>query len=700
MNLRLISSVCLFGAVISPAGAQNCTHPLDPAFYETNHYKVRKIIIESPFDFFFLVRQRFGAVKSRLPLKEGDSFSAADYNRNFPIVDEAIKKDSAFGNEFPAKVVVLRGGLTNCQEMGDSLSVDVLYRVFSTDPIPAAQATPEEQEQTARTPATAAASNNLRPSYMVRPSFLFDHTRRGFAGADFSLAIPNNLVREFHVSAAGSSSSKEFHGELEGQKDLPLTLLNRANYQVSYHYADIPASALRLASGRIQARFEGSSRPLDSTHARILLRYGASVEQGNQHSNLGANSRLDVTGNSPVGALRFYSGVASTTRRSELAASYGVALAGAGLGDISYLKHIGDVSYGVRFPGHSHSPWDVSARFTAGGITGSGPTLINDRFFGGNSVSYFISGDRWSIQNGPLIRSIPTNRLTGEGLGGTSFFSTNLTIGKVMKASPMIPPEVEREPGFGDAVTAAENSARIWFADDYEASSHEFKRLLKNFPAQLQTDLDGVGADFKTIRDAGALSDELESALKKGERQARLAQNLIRNATTPGSRGPDNANKLRAWSLPQSRFVLLVTTLASIELLVTPEMKTQLEVRGDSITAHLKALSDAIGAIHDGPVRAAAEAHATKDMVRPIEVIDGLRFEANRFAFELVGIFDAARVWPDPNGIRFAIGEGVRFSIVNINFTLGYALNPSPRKELGQGRGALVISLTYTNLFR
>ena len=35
-----------------------------------------------------------------------------------------------------------------------------------------------------------------------------------------------------------------------------------------------------------------------------------------------------------------------------------------------------------------------------------------------------------------------------------------------------------------------------------------------------------------------------------------------------------------------------------------------------------------------------------------------------------------------------------------INLTIGYAFNPHPRKELGQGRGALFFNVTYTNLFR
>jgi hypothetical protein len=91
---------------------------------------------------------------------------------------------------------------------------------------------------------------------------------------------------------------------------------------------------------------------------------------------------------------------------------------------------------------------------------------------------------------------------------------------------------------------------------------------------------------------------------------------------------------------------------------------------------------------------------AAKDMVRPREIVDSLRHEANRFAYGVFGIFDTGRVWPDPYGTHYGIGGGVRFSLVNINLNLGYAVNPHPHEVVGQGRGALMVTLTYTNLFR
>ena len=157
---------------------------------------------------------------------------------------------------------------------------------------------------------------------------------------------------------------------------------------------------------------------------------------------------------------------------------------------------------------------------------------------------------------------------------------------------------------------------------------------------------------------------------------------------------------LRAWLVPASRFRKLATELQTVEPLIPATTATHLDATKESIEAHLKDLGNALAGIRASPVRAAAVQRAQQDMVRPREVIDTLRHEANRFSIGLVGVVDAGRLWPDPFGTRYAFGGGVRASVVNVNFTLGYAVNPSPHRELGQGRGAVFFSITYTNLFR
>lgn len=679
------------------SSAQSCTH--DSAFYEANHYTVGKIRMVSPLDFIFLVRHRLDLIKSGLALQEKKAFSSTDFTESFKTVDKAMRADGAFGPDLPIKVVVVRDQLENCVESGGPPTVDIAYRIFSTDPLPAVMETPDERQAAVSNQATAVAEKNTVPDYKIVPRVSYDHSRRTSGGLDFAYRLPGKVLDSVNLSAQGSSSSSSFKGEVHGKKQPGLALLDQVEYSLNYSYNDMPGFNLELLKGVMEGRFLGVSKPLDTRAARISFRYGAALSQGNQQSNSSALALpANTITNSSYSALKFYTGMTATTRYTEMAISYGLQAGGTDLTSLGYTKHIGDVLYGARFPGGTHKPWDVSLRVTGGAITGDGPILINDRFFGGNSVEQFIPGDTWTIPNGPLVRSIAPNRLSGTGVGGTSFYSTGFTIGKVLFGSPIVPAEVENAPGFDSAVQGAEKGAENWFADDYEGASPEFKKLLTDFPAALKIDLDAAKAEFTALRSGDPVSAPLAAALKSAEGEARLAQNLINHVSDPG-RGSDNATKLRAWLLPTSRFRNLVAEMRKIEPLA-PAAAAQLEATRSSIEAHLSGLEKGISDIHTGPVRAAAEKRAQQDMVRPREVIDTLRHEANSFAFSLVGIADAGRIWPDPNGTRFAFGGGGRFSLVNVNFTLGYAVNPSPHKELGQGRGALLIGFTYTNLFR
>ena len=71
--------------------------------------------------------------------------------------------------------------------------------------------------------------------------------------------------------------------------------------------------------------------------------------------------------------------------------------------------------------------------------------------------------------------------------------------------------------------------------------------------------------------------------------------------------------------------------------------------------------------------------------------------ELNLYSIAPVAMFDIARVWPVGEGVRYGIGPGLRLSLVNVNFTFGYAYNPQrlPKEK----HGALFFSLDVTELF-
>ena len=700
---KCIVTLALFVAVAHAGFAQVCSRPGDPLFYETNNYKVGKITLYSPYDFFFLVRRRLNVIKAALPAKEGEAFSKKAYDESFCKVDEAVKADSAFGENAPVKIVVTTGGLDNCQEQNDApKTVDIVYRVFSTDPIPAIRTTPENRQSAVEKPATTVAEQNTNAKLKIQPLLGYNHTYRGIGGGELGSQIPGKIFSDFHFSGAGSSTTLLLDAELNGKQSPHLRALDVAEYHFGYHYLESPTRDLRLAEGSAHARFAGSSKPMDTASAQILLRYGASVEQGIQQSNLPTvHIPTSTIANSLYGAVRMYGGMTSTTRYSETAVSYGLEVGGAGLSDLSFTKQIGDITYSLRFPGGTHLPWDVQARFTGGGITG-GPILLNERFFGGNVVSTFIPGDSWRIPNGPLVRSIAANLLAGNGLGGTAFYSTNLTVGKVIKSWPMIPTSIETAPGFASGVAAAEDTAQGFFADRYESDSPEFQTLFDDSTKRLKADLDSLKTIFTQIRSDGNVDKDLDKLLTKAENQAHLAQNFIRDASVKDKNGlVKDANKLKTINKPKtSRFMLLLDAISALSPLVSANVRSDLETAQAKLGKDIDDIEVAIDAIDKGPVGEGAKMRAAKDMVRPREVIDALRHEANRFAFGLFGIFDTGRVWPDPYGTHYGVGGGVRFSLVNVNLNLGYAVNPNPQEALGQGRGALFVALTYTNLFQ
>lgn len=76
--------------------------------------------------------------------------------------------------------------------------------------------------------------------------------------------------------------------------------------------------------------------------------------------------------------------------------------------------------------------------------------------------------------------------------------------------------------------------------------------------------------------------------------------------------------------------------------------------------------------------------------------------ETNIVAVSPVFMFDAARLrindLPDTNRFRYGIGSGLRFSLINVDFTAGYSFNPTRR--LNEPRGAFVLRMDINDLFR
>ena len=76
--------------------------------------------------------------------------------------------------------------------------------------------------------------------------------------------------------------------------------------------------------------------------------------------------------------------------------------------------------------------------------------------------------------------------------------------------------------------------------------------------------------------------------------------------------------------------------------------------------------------------------------------------ETNIVAVSPVVMFDAARLRvndrPNTDRFRYGIGSGIRFSLINVDFTAGYSFNPN--RQPHEPRGAFVFRMDINDLFR
>jgi hypothetical protein len=77
-------------------------------------------------------------------------------------------------------------------------------------------------------------------------------------------------------------------------------------------------------------------------------------------------------------------------------------------------------------------------------------------------------------------------------------------------------------------------------------------------------------------------------------------------------------------------------------------------------------------------------------------VLDVFLHQLNLYSIAPVAIFDAAQIFPSAGGTRYGVGGGVRFSLVNVNFSAAYVVNVRPVTP--EGRGAVFVKLDVTNV--
>lgn len=741
--------LCLLFAV-SSAAAQACAHLALPGQYPHERYRIRDVRVESKLDFLHAISSYLKETKAGLPLKAGGVYSLArllpDLSAGRKMIDD--KLDEAENDVDPrTRIRFVRGRIENCRDDTTPAEVDVVYRIFLTNYDAYLSHTLEEKSKEVERPADAAAEPKANGFLKVRPAAGYNRTRRLFGGGLLALSFPGGVFENVGLAAAGSPTSNAEAFDVSGERTPERALLNSLQYRFAYKHSDIPAGANRLREGTLLFQSFGASGPLGKKG--LILRYGASLEGGNQQTDLSATPAERVAEDSGYGGLKAYVGATMRAQRYSLAGSYGVQFGTRGATtDVDFVKHLGELSLTARLSRPSNEPCRagkpsgadtklkgvdtkssgvhrtlaLEARLDAGAIQSLGRVPVSQMFFGGNVQRNFIEGDNWKMLSGPFIRSIPENRLnsgpSSGDIGGTSFYSANFTLSREAWGHPILPKEVAGDASFCRALEFSKNSAREGLRTAYLAKVPDYMKFARGL-ASSKLDAPPNNVPLREwlngVQDSVAsLPDKLPAGLDDSQKEdIQDATDLVKDAITVfNARFDDEENlpaKLSAILIdPASGTCREDDTCSSITTLQNQldDLAKLLDDAG--LTADATAARAARDSLKDRQAALVTQlrmidtskadelAAADMDVINP--VIDSFVNELNLVAVSPVGVFDVARVWPDRAGTRYGVGGGVRLSVVNLNVTLGYAFNP--KRQPHEGRGAFFFSLDFMDIFR
>ena len=694
--LMLIGFYAVRGAL-----AQECVQ--EPSTYQGR--RVSEVVVSSPLGFFAAVISPLSGLPNSVPLKPGAPFDVAQYSEGVSIITRSVR--SRFADGFSAlRVVATVGRLEKCM----SNTVAVRYVVY-TAMIPPLSGSPFETRQVQlERPATTGAALAAKGRLLVRPAFGYNSTRRAYGGGAFTSSVPFSLFDRFEVTGTGSPNSVVASAALGGTRTPARQFLSQMEWNVRVSYYDVPAGTNHLVQGKLLASFFGSTKQL--RESTLLFHYGASVSGGHQQG-----APQDAP-NSGYGDLKILSGIEGRVGMNAFASSYGFQLGSTFSGrSVDFIKHIVDVKYSGGFTplprylkhqdavqlddrpdfiGRHHGLLSVEARLSGGLIQNFGRIPSVERFFGGNQSYPFIDGQPRDIHSGPYIRSIPENGLgsanSAVAFGGTSFYSLNLTVGKGIFGRALLP----RELGTSDFVNNLDfgiKTAKGELSDTYFGRDPAVVAATASVSA-IKDQIDSLLKEVPTFSFDAATATVVAPIIKSLTSHLRIAS-LTADAILHKNKGSETSIFLNTQipaiqsSLEKLRFTLRDSAQSSVPAQVESRLKSMETSRQELATEWTSA--------NTGAARSRANAHAEKDFSVAQKVLSTCLYELNAYSVAPVGFFDVARIWPSQEGTRLGVGGGVRLSIVNVNFTLGYAANL--RYRAVEGPGALYIKLDVTDMF-
>ena len=238
-------------------------------------------------------------------------------------------------------------------------------------------------------------------------------------------------------------------------------------------------------------------------------------------------------------------------------------------------------------------------------------------------------------------------------------------------------------PDFLSALQSGLKTAQGTLEDSYKTRDPSFQ-LAQGAIADVAATAAGLKKTVDSISPDPALDAPLKTIRSGVNRLVRTADQLQSNASVAG---PLTNIQIPALASDLDNFIPLLNSAGRTDLAKQlAALRAEMLSRGEPLTK-------AIQSVNTGRPKELAQ----KDLSKATKVLDTVMYELNAYSVAPVAVLDVARVWPADAGTRYAIGGGVRFSLVNLNLTVGYAANPHRRS--GEGPGALFFALEVMNLF-
>jgi hypothetical protein len=643
------------------------------------------------------------SLKSALATKPNQTFDLDTFNRDQALVSEYVRAAGERSAE-RLKVAVVSGTITECDAARSTLRV--VYTVFTSEVVGGLIPTLDDAVNESSRPVTATVANVAGKTIAATPMVGYNATRGSFGGLDVDITRALRVVGEGRASSDSTSGYVNVGGTFGAMP----RLWNRADLVGAVDYANVPAGRLRPHEGTLSMRFVASTKELSAN--RIIARYGAAIDGGHQGVSGLASPPGQPALDSEYGAFKLFAGVTGRPRRGAFAASYGFEHGSTFSNDSSpFQKHIVDVGFTTRLNreglgngtgsfagplgGGVHRYLDLETRITAGIITGAAGAPIAERFLGGNEVRPFVQNPDWTIQSDAFIRSIPENALatSGSSIGGDRFYSANISVSSPLWGMPFLPKELATDRTFVTQLNGSFETAVNTLADGYKKNDPRLRPLIDLMLA----DAESLERTLGQIADAlsripGAAATRPPLVLSVNNMQSDIAKVTRTVKTIVDLRDPTVAPLLVNTHLPKIEADLKLFE-RNLQLASLNSVATDMDAFEQTIESLGSSIKDVLAHL-DSPEYVA---RARRELAVAHNVVDSFLHELNIYAIAPVALFDVARIWPDLGGARYALGGGVRLSLVNTNFTVAYAFNP--RHHPSESTGSLFLKFDVSSLF-